>query len=426
MILNDFKKLNLPDEPGVYFFLGSPKQSEGGRDAKNRILYIGKATSLRDRVKSYFSKDIIFTRGPVVENMVSEARTVTFVTTDSVLEALILEANLIKKHQPRANVQQKDDKSYNYVVISKEKFPRVLVVRGKDVPKLFPEKTRLYSIGPFPQGGVLKSGMKIIRRIFPFRDTCLPAVALAKAGRPLPGRPCFNRQIGLCPGVCTGEITEKEYGLRIKNLVLFFEAKKSTVLSNLNREMKKYALLREFEKAEGVKRTMFALEHIQDISLIKEEPPEYTSGTFRIEAYDIAHMSGKEMVGVMVVAENGTPKKSDYRKFKIRSVSQSDDTGALIEVLTRRLSHDEWPLPHIIAVDGGIAQRNAAEKVLKTKDMPIPVLSVVKDEHHRPRAIEGNQALIEKHRKTILTLNAESHRFAISYHKKLRRKKFLS
>jgi excinuclease ABC subunit C len=405
MTLTDFKKLKLPDEPGVYFFRGRSKE----------ILYIGKATSLRDRVKSYFSPDLIFTRGPVIEKIVSEAKTVTFLIADSVLEALILEAKLIKKHQPKGNSMQKDDKSYNYVVITKEKFPRVLLSRGKDVPRDFPPKNRLYIIGPFPEGSLLKAGMRIIRKIFPFRDTCVPGQ----------GRPCFNRQIGLCPGVCSGEISEALYKKTIRNLILFFEGGKRTLIGDLSKEMKTYAKAREFEKANETKRTLFGLEHIQDIALIKEEPSLHKEGSFRIEAYDIAHMGGKEMTGVMVVIEDGKAKKTDYRKFRIRTISGSDDTGALKEVLSRRFRHEEWPLPDLIVVDGGVAQRNAADRVLEKEKFKIPVISVVKDERHKPRDIEGEEALVRTHRRGILLGNAEAHRFAISYHKKLRRRKFL-
>lgn len=405
MTIENLKKIHLPDAPGVYFFRGK----------RGEILYIGKATSLRDRVKSYFGKDLVFTRGPVVLKMIADAKTVTHIETDSVLEAYILETNLIKKHQPKANVQQKDDKSFNYVVITKEEFPRVLLSRGKDLPREFPEKKRLYVIGPFPQGTMLKEGLKIIRRIFPFRDKCEPGQ----------GRPCFNRQIGLCPGVCTGEISKEEYKRGIKNLTLFFEGRKNDVIRNLEKEMKRFAKLREFEKASSIKRQLFALGHIQDISLIKEEPTSASPASFRIESYDIAHMGGKEMTGVMVVVEDGKAKKPDYRKFKIRSVGGADDTGALTEVLTRRLGHYEWPLPQLIVVDGGVAQVNAAKRVLEKKGFSIDIVAVTKDEHHKPRELIGKKGYLEKREKEILLSNAEAHRFAIAYHKRLRQKRFL-
>ena len=170
---------------------------------------------------------------------------------------------------------------------------------------------------------------------------------------------------------------------------------------------------------------VFALTHIQDVSLIKDE---YRSLPFRslgegerIEAYDMAHLHGQSFVGVMTVVEGGEAQKSEYRKFRIRSAKPGDDVGALKEVLTRRLGHDEWPLPRLIVVDGPTAQINAAEKVVKEYDMTIPVVGVVKDEKHRPRDIRGNRKLIQGRERGILLANAEAHRFAIGYHRKTSR-----
>ena len=208
MTLADLKKTTLPDSPGVYFFIGRSPRHGGAR----KILYIGKATSLKDRVRSYFSPDLEMTRGRLLVNMLGEAKAVKFIKTDSVLEALILEANLIKKHLPRYNSVQKDDKSFNYVVFTDEAFPALRVMRGKDLsqlsassaPNLKPKSLKLKAVyGPFPHGLQFKEAMKIIRRIFPYRDEkCLPADAGSpRHGGTSPGhqKPCFNRQIGLCP-----------------------------------------------------------------------------------------------------------------------------------------------------------------------------------------------------------------------------------
>ena len=180
----------LPDSPGVYLF----------KRGKN-ILYIGKATSLKDRVRSYFSKDIAETRGPLIVKMLSEFQTIDHIKTDSVLEALILEAHLIKKYQPEANVAQKDNKSFNFVVITKEDFPRVLTVRSRELLINNPYDIA-HSFGPFPNGGQLKEALKLVRKLFPYRDKCTPASELKPNQKP---KPCFNRQIGLCPGVCSGD-----------------------------------------------------------------------------------------------------------------------------------------------------------------------------------------------------------------------------
>ncbi len=394
----------LPDSPGVYFF-------KKGKE----ILYVGKATSLRNRTRSYFSSDLISTRGPLLVKMILEADFIDFQKTDSVLEALILEAALIKKYLPKYNTQEKDDKSWNYVVITKEEYPRVLLVRGKDLLHLQPEDLGYKikdSFGPFPHGGQLKVALKIIRKIFPYRDYCTP----------LQGKPCFNAQIGLCPGVCDGRISKSEYAQQIRHIKLFFEGKKSALIRVLEKEMKQFAKDQKFEKADEIKRKIFALGHIQDVALISREKEQTTNEkTFRIEAYDVAHISGTSTVGVMTVIEDGEVKKSDYRMFKIRTAKAGSDTGALQEVLERRLKHREWPTADLIIIDGGISQRNLAEKVFKGVNLNIPIVNVVKDDRHKPDHFLGDQSLIEKYKREILLINNEAHRFAISYHKKVRK-----
>jgi excinuclease UvrABC nuclease subunit len=293
--------------------------------------------------------------------MVKEAKTLEWRETDSVLEALILEASLIKSHKPRYNVDLKDDKSFNYVVITKEAFPRVLLVRGKDLPSEWPAEKRKAVFGPFPHGGQLQTALKMIRRIFPYRDTCEPCVPGG-----VPCKPCFNRQIGLCPGVCSGEITKEEYAQTIRHLTLFFQAKKKILLKELEREMKVAAKEERFEDAAALRGQLFALTHINDVALIKEEfKNPHGPSPVRVEAYDVAHLMGGAMVGVMVVTVNGHAEPAEYRKFKINSVSSSNDPAALKEVLSRRLGHSEWPLPKIIVVDGSTAQMNVAEAVLE-------------------------------------------------------------
>lgn len=421
MISQEVKKIisKFPAAPGVYQFKHDKK-----------ILYVGKATNLKDRVRSYFNKDIVSTRSPLVSKMLSQFDDIEVIKTDSVLEALVLEAHLIKKYQPEANIKEKDNKSFNFVVITKEDFPRVLIVRGRDLLNLSkgypwinlpkgknPRVTLgfevMYSFGPFPNGSQLKEAVKIIRKMFPFRDKC----------EPNSGKPCFNRQIGLCPGVCSGEITKEQYDEQIKNIILFFEGNKKKLIKNLEKQMKAFAKIKEFEKAEKVKRTIFTLNHIQDISLIKEDIK--VSGdsinTFRIESYDIAHMSGQNVVGVMTVVEDGEVKKSDYRKFKIKDNPGVNDTKALSEVLSRRLAHIEWRLPDLIVVDGGIAQKRIMEKVLNNNKVNIPVVSVVKDERHKPKEILGDKKWL-KHEREILLSNSEAHRYGIAFHKQLRRK----
>ncbi|MFA5932083.1 MAG: GIY-YIG nuclease family protein [Candidatus Paceibacterota bacterium] len=419
------KKVKLPDKPGVYFFLKGKPARAGGE-----ILYIGKATSLKDRVKSYFGKDLIETRGPILVDMVFKADRIDWQETDSVLEALILEANLIKKYQPKYNTKEKSDKSFNYVCITKvylrhgvNELPKVIVVRGRNVKHSVFNK--IY--GPYTSGTQLREALKIVRRIFPFLDE--------KSKNYLE----FYKQINLVPDLDD----KKLYLQNIKNIKLFFEGKKKKVLANLKKEMNAYSKLREFEKAGEIKRQIFALQHINDVALIKENPTSHnffslrtakqnsslekiTRGeAFRVEAYDIAHMGGKNMVGVMVVLEDGEVAKNEYKKFKIRTQIDANDTGALKEVLERRLAHTEWTYPSLIVVDGGIAQINATKKVLSSLKINIPIVSVLKDERHKPKAIMGDKNLGLKYEREILLANSEAHRFAIAYHKNMRNRNFL-
>jgi excinuclease ABC subunit C len=399
MTREDLKNFELPDSPGIYKFIGLGK-----------ILYIGKAASLRDRVRSYFSHDLAETRSTAIRGMVEKATSVEWETTESVLEALILEANLIKKHQPTYNVDEKDNKSFNYLVITKEAYPRILAVRGRELYQSWNDSDVKHLFGPFPHGGALKEAMKLVRKIFPYRDKCAPES----------GKPCFNAQIGLCPGICSGAMPQKEYKDTIKNIVELFSGKMGSLRRRLEKEMKDAAKNEEFEFADKLRRQVNALTHIRDVSLIKDEYRVSAGGAFRIEAYDVAHTAGSETVGVMTVVSGGEVQKSEYRKFKIRTVT-NNDVAALTEVLERRLTHPEWQMPRIIAVDGSTAQIRAAQRVMKKAGVSIPVIGVVKDEFHRPVRLAGDEKLIRAYEKEILLANNEAHRYAIGWHRNRQR-----
>ncbi len=397
----------LPDAPGIYRF-------QKGR----RVLYVGKATSLRDRVRSYFSKDLAEARSPAIVGMVADADTLTWEETDSVLEALICEANEIKRLEPPFNIDQKDNKSFNYLIVTDEAFPVFLVVRGRELFMNWEGGKIKHLFGPFPQGGALREAMKLVRKILPYRDQkCAPGK----------GRPCFNRQIGLCPGVCTGEMNEKEYDERVKHIVLLFSGKKQTLLKELERGMTRAAKDERFEDAAVLRRQVSALTHIRDVALIKDDVRFASGGAVRangsrIEAYDVAHTAGNETVGVMVVVEEGEIRKTEYRKFKVQGYT-NNDPGALKEILQRRLMHPEWPYPRLIIIDGSTAQMNAAKRVLERAGVLIPLVGVVKDEFHRPLRLVGNTVEIASHEKEILLANSEAHRFAITWHRSRLRKK---
>lgn len=407
MTKEQLAKQKLPDSPGVYFFLGAQK----------KILYIGKATSLKNRVRSYFTDDIKEKRSELIEKMVEEAVTIDHTVTDSVLEALILETNLIRSYKPHYNTRSKDDKSYNHLVITNEEFPRVLVVRGKDITEKFAEGEIKYEFGPFPSGMLFREALKIVRKLFRFYDTKRPVQE--EKSKLLRGKIDFNRQIGLYP---TKE-NKKEYNRTIRHIKLFFEGKKHQIIKELEKEMMQKAKEQKFEAANVIKKRLFALTHIQDIALIKNDTRIYRDDKrVRIEAYDIAHMDGKDMVGVMTVFESGEPRKEEYRKFKIKTLSDANDPAALKEVVERRIKHPEWTMPQIIVVDGAIAQKNAVESILKANNVVIPVVAVVKDDKHKPIRLMGPAHLLSQHKEAILHANAESHRFAITYHRSKRDK----
>lgn len=411
MTKEDLAKKKLPDTPGVYFFLG----------AKKEILYIGKATSLRNRVRSYFAKDIKEKRSELIEQMVAAAKAVEVTQTDSTLEALILETNLIRTHKPHYNTRSKDDKSYNHLIITDEEWPRVLVVRGKDLTERFTEAEIKYHFGPFPSGQLFREALKIVRKLFKYYDTEKPLGS--EKSKVVKGRIDFNRQIGLYP-----EHSDRAaYQKTIRHLKLFFEGKKRQLIKELETDMMRAAKTEAFEEAARIKKKIFALEHIQDVALIQDDRKIYRDErTVRIEAYDVAHLGGQDMVGVMTVLEGEEPKKSEYRKFKIQSLTGSNDPAALKEILERRLRHPEWPFPQIIVVDGAAAQKNAAEYVLRKLGLVIPVVAVTKDERHKPIRVVASAALRERYENQILLANAESHRFAIQYHRQKRAKRQLS
>jgi excinuclease ABC subunit C len=403
----EFKKLNIPKNPGVYFF-----------KKDNEILYIGKATSLKDRVGSYFGADLISTRGPALLDMVTQSKNIEWIETDSVLEALILEAELIKKHQPKYNTKEKDNKSFYMVGITDDVLPRVIMIRARNIT-LKDEIKKLnikYTFGPYPNGGALRDAMKIIRRIFPYID----GDSLKKDNQE------FYRQLGLTPDTRENTVNEA-YQENIKHIRDFFAGKKKKILVELEKKMYSAAKEQKFERASLIKKQIFALTHINDVALMKKEYFDVNIGnSARIESYDIAHMSGKNMVGVMTVVLGSQKAPNEYKKFIIRGNSGADDTKALREILERRFNHEEWGIPNVVVIDGGQAQINVGQQVLKELGKNIPVVSVLKDERHKPKDILGDKGIVEKYKEQILLSNAEAHRFAISFHREKRGKNFLT
>ena len=409
-----------PETPGVYIM----------KDIAGRVLYVGKAGNLRRRVSSYFERP----HDMRIQTLVSKISHIDFEQKETALEALIREAELIKKITPPFNVREKDDKSFLYFEITREKFPRVLLVRGAGAVAVGGKGGRAVAsqgqrFGPFTSASSAREALRILRRIFPW-STHDPD----EIGRML--RPCFNYEIGLCPGTCVGAITHEDYLKNIERLKLFFEGKKVRIIRALEKDMKAAAKKQEFEKAAALRRQMFALRHIQDTALISDNDALVTGSAagraaavsagmalkngYRIEGYDISNISGTSAVGSMVVFEDGEPNKNEYRKFRIRSIFQPNDVGMLKEVLERRFARSDWPMPDLVLIDGGLAQVNTARRVLLRAGIKVPIIGIAKGPKRDRNDIIG---LVPKgvQKATLVKVRDEAHRFAISYHKALRR-----
>lgn len=419
----------LPKKTGVYLFC-----------EKNKIIYIGKAINIKNRVKNHFQqpnyRDNLF---------INKITKVGFIETDSEIEALILEANLIKKYQPRFNVIWKDDKNYFYVAITKEQIPIIYITHQKNSPK-----TKY--VGPFVEGIALKKTLKFLRRAFPYY-----------VSKRHPKNHCTYCHLGLCPGPNPDLV---EYKKNIKKLVLILKGKKNTVLNSLKKEMRKLSSEKEFEKAAKVRDRISNLQQVMSHTRVIESekiegntwnktekvlkeivgihPVKSAKGGVslkakqfnwvnknisRIEAYDVSNIQGAQATGVMVVFINGKPDKNLYRKFKIRITKKPNDIAMLKETLERRFKHSEWQYPEIILIDGGIAQLNIGIKVKQqnSETKEIKVISIAKK--YKELFIENRKkpillkTLPQEIFNLIINLDDEAHRFAISYHRFLRNKK---
>ncbi|MCX6781469.1 MAG: GIY-YIG nuclease family protein [Candidatus Magasanikbacteria bacterium] len=405
------ERTQLPEAPGVYLFF----------NAQGVLMYVGKATSLRSRAGSYFrapSKN-----GPTraIEEVVSEIAHLEYKETPTVLEALFLEAELIRKYKPPYNVLLKDDKSFLWICFTADEYPRVVLVRGKDLEMAGADKKYPKRWGPFMNAKTVRRALDLLRHIFPWSD-CVPDQK----------RPCFNAQIGRCPGVCTRAISPTEYKKILARMALFLNGKRVSVEKKLQADMTRAAAAHDFEIATTIRNQLFALQHIQDVALIGQTDDDAPVSNLvanpfkRVEGYDISHLSGTGMVASMVVFNGGEADKKEYRKFEIKGFTKSNDVGALKEVLTRRLAHTDWPLPEIFFIDGGEGQVNAVMKVLKEHKVVRPVVGIAKGvgrKNIRYVFDRRNVALDRAIRlcsHIFVKVRNESHRFAITYQRKKR------
>lgn len=438
----------LSDNPGIYLFY----------NIKKELIYVGKATSLKNRVRSYF----IGTRtSRPIEQMIHEVVDIKTIQTDSVLEAIILEANTIKKYQPKYNVDLKDDKSWNYIVITKDIYPQVETVRQHEIESQKSIKSKVYKdwkyfFGPYP-GLKTVEMMKLLRKLF-YISTCKPDQK----------KPCFYYQLGQCLGVCTGEISPMEYKRKvIQPLVKFLRGNKKSLIKDLEKKMKEASKLEDFEEARRLRDQIKNLQKIQDIALlnknfvINNSELRTKNSELRIEGYDISNLGSTGMVGSMVVFENGEANKNEYRKFKIKKVVGQSDVDCLAEVLERRLKHASpsyqegaggvaeskstpanstglrppplgkrrtfWTMPDVILVDGGKPQVSKAVETIRINKFKIPVVGIAKGrERKKNEFIIGFKdrefiKWVNEHQEVLIKVRDEAHRFAITFQKSLRK-----
>ena len=410
---------NLPKTAGVYLFW----------DNKEPI-YIGKAINIKDRVKNHFFqptyKDDLY---------IKKVSKIGFIETRSEIEALILEASLIKKHQPKFNSVWRDDKNYFYVAITQGERPIAFVTHQK-------KDTKTQYIGPFTEGNALKKTLKFLRKIFPFYTTTKH-----------PKNNCTWCHLELCPGP---NPDLQEYKKNIKKLTLILQGKRKTVLYALKKEMADVSGQNKFEEAMQIRDKISALEQVMShANVIENKKHQYDNWETtqrilqeilqtknpisKIECYDISNIQGTLAVASMVVFLNGKPDKNQYKKFRIKMENKPNDIAMLSEVLVRRLAHPEWGYPQVMLIDGGIAQLNIGIKTLrqaqgKAKNDPelkkIKIISIAKGK--REILIEGQKQHIPLKNlpreiyNLIVHLDDEAHRFAITYHKKLRKKTLLT
>jgi len=402
----------IPTKPGIYLFFNKNK----------KLVYVGKATNLKSRVRSYFAGQ----KSPrPIESLIDEVKNIKWIVTDSVLEAIILEANYIKKYLPKYNVLGKDDKSWNYLAITKSEFPNLKAIRQHDLKQLtlIEQKKKFLNVfGPFP-GLNTQATLKLLRKLFAY-SSCSPTQT----------RACFYYQLEQCLGVCTNEITPKEYNKKVvRPLTLFFKGNKKKLIKDLEKQMKAASKDENFEEAQRLRDQISNLKKIHDVALLNKN---FYNNNFitlslpngdkitRIEGYDISNLSATDKVGSMVVFINEEPEKSAYRKFKIRTVIGQSDVDCLKEILTRRLKHAEWPLPKLFLIDGGKPQVNAVKEILALNKVEIPIVGIAKgpdrkkNEFFAPKAIEN---WLLKNKNILINVRDEAHRFAIKYNRDLRR-----
>lgn len=427
------KLKTLPNSPGVYF--------HKARDGE--IMYVGKAAVLRNRVRQYFQSKKDFDAKTL--SLVNEIYDTDWIQTESEIDALFLESEMVKRYMPRYNILLRDDKSQTFVRIDmKSEWPHVSFTRN-------PADDKATYIGPFYNGYAVKKALRYLRKVFPY---------YTKA--PSGGRPDLDVHLGLSPRL---DVTSTEYKASLKKLIKYIEGGRVTITNEIERDMKRAARAQEFEVAAALRnkltnlrelqrRIMFGDKEFLDISKDRAlsdlvELLGLTETPKRIEGYDISHMSGTNVVASMVVFTNGVSDRGEYRKFKMHK-EHNDDFYNMHETLTRRLGDKnvrDWGLPNLFLIDGGKGQLDAATRARDERGQAIPMIGLAKREeqivlHHTKSFTTLNkQKLVELKGhymmsdsftlinlphdthivKLLQRIRDESHRFAVSYHTTLKR-----
>ena len=430
------KLKNLPNKPGVYFH----------KDKTGNIIYVGKAAVLKNRVRQYFQQSR--RRDPKTDALIAEIVDTDWITVESEMDALFVEAEMVRRYMPRYNILLRDDKSSLYVRINyADAYPSISFTHR-------PLDDKAEYFGPFFNGGEVKRALRYLRRVFPYSTHT--GVMLKRA--------CLQYHLGLCPGLEEGKTSLSDYRANLRKLMQFLRGEREKLVIKMEQDMQKAAKKQEFEKAAELRNQYYALKALSkqivfsdkeflDISkdrglqgladlLGQQKVPR------RIEGYDISHMQGTDNVASMVVFTNGMPDKANYRKFKMR-IPGNNDFAHMHEAITRRLSEKNikaWGLPDLFLIDGGKGQVAAAIRARDEMGITRPMVGLAKREEEIVVHLEKSQVTVSKIElqkqnaivsesddfvmillpkssdivKLLQRVRDESHRFAVSYHSVLK------
>ena len=413
------KLKTLPSAPGVYFH----------KNKQGEIIYVGKAAVLKNRVRQYFQNT---EKDPKTTALVAEIYDTDWIVVDTEMDALFLESEMIKRYMPKWNILLRDDKTVSYVRIDmKSPVPYVSMTRQ-------PLDDKATYIGPFYAKATVATALRILRKVFPYYD------------KPYDGKKTLNTDLGLTPGIEVGKTTPSEYKKTLRKLIRYLEGEREKLIREIEKEMKTEAKLEHYERAAELRNQYFGLKGLKKKIVFSDKeflnissdqalkqlqkllnlsaPPR------RIEGYDISHEQGTNVVASMVVFTNGVSDRAEYRKFKMRR-QKNDDTGNMRETIERRLKHKEWEYPNLIILDGAEGQINAVKDLLASAKIPVigrdksgdhtknaPVHIVIPDENE-PSGFRLVIFSSDSHvAKLIARIDDESHRFAITYHRLLKKK----